>query len=156
MIITDKKGKSNETFGIAEFKKNQMVTLITDGNDKTGMIMKYDLQKAVDNAKDTSGFTIKKTGKRKKILNYNCDEYIGTDKKGTVTEYWLTKELKYDISKMMAANKNSGNQAHAYEGGFTMEMKMTEKDGKKTTWIVKEVNPKAEKKMVTADYKFPF
>lgn len=154
MNNADKKGKSTETFSVAEFKKNQMVTFINNNGEKTGMIMKYDLQKAVNNAKDTSGFEIKKTGKTKNILGYNCDEYIGKDKKGNVTEYWVTKELKYDISKMFASSKN--NQAHAYEGGFTMEMTMNDKDGKKTTWIVKEVNAKAEKKVLTADYNFPF
>jgi hypothetical protein len=155
MIMTDKKGNTTESIGISEFKKSQMISLITSDGDKTGTVMKVDLQKAAEKSKDTSDIKITKTGRSKKVLGYTCEEYIMTDKDGNKTEYWNTSELKYDMSKMFAGDR-SGNQPKNYESGFMMEMTYLDKDGKKTTWNVLEVNPSATKTIKTGDYNFPF
>lgn len=155
MLMTDKKGKTTESFGISEFKKSQIISLINSDGEKTGTVMKFDLQKAVEKSNDTSEVKITKTGRTKKILGYNCEEYIMTDKDGNKTEYWNTKDLKYDMAKMMAGDR-SGKQPANYESGFMMEMTYLDKDGKKTTWNVLEVNPAAGKNVKTGDYNFPF
>lgn len=156
MVMTDKKGKTTTSFGVSEFSKNQIVSLITDEKgEKTGTVMKIDLQKAIDKHSDTSDVTIKKTGKTKTILTYFCEEYIITDKDGNVTETWMTTALPFDMKKMTAGNRG-GKSYGNYSNGFMMEMTHTDKGGEKTTWKVLEVNLTAAKKIVTADYTFPF
>lgn len=157
MIMTDKKGKTTESFGIAEFPKNQMVSFITDENgEKTGTVMKVNLDKQIEKSSDSSNVTITKTGNVKTILNYKCEEYKILDKEGNTTLAWMTTELPYNINKMFAGQRGNNEQYQGISDGFMMEMTYTEKDEKKTTWIVKEVNLNTEKKVVTADYSFPY
>lgn len=155
MIMTDKKGKVTESFGVSEFPKQLLVSLINSDGEKTGTAMKVDFQKAVDKANDSSEVKIEKTGKTKTILGYNCHEYIITDKDGNRTETWNTKELNYDLTKMMAGNR-SEMEVKGYDGGFMMEMIFLDKNGKKTTWNVIEVNTNAAKKVTTGEYSFPY
>lgn len=155
MVMTNKKGQTTESFGVSEFSKNQIVSLINDNGDKSGTVMKIDLQKQIDKHSDTANVKVTKTGKTKTILGYTCEEYIMTDKDGNTTESWMTTALPFDMKKMMAGNRGGPNYGD-YGNGFMMEMTMTEKNGEKTTWKVLEVNLTSTKKILTADYTFPF
>lgn len=156
MVMTDKKGKVTESIGVSEFSKNQIVSLINDDGEKTGTVMKIDLQKQIDKHSDTAGVKVTKTGKTKTILTYNCEEYIITDKDGNKTESWMTTGLPFDMKKMTAGARGNSSNYGEYGNGFMMEMTMTQKNGEKTTWKVLEVNLSNTKKIVTAEYKFPF
>jgi hypothetical protein len=152
----DKKGKTTESFGVNEFNKNQVVSLIiNEEGEKTGTVMKIDMQKAIDKQGDTSGVKITKTGKTKTILTYSCDEYLITDKEGNNTEAWMTSALPFDMKKLMAGDRSNKSYG-GYGDGFMMEMTNTKTNGEKTTWKVLEVNTNSQKKITTGDYTFPF
>lgn len=156
MVMLDKKGKSTTSFGVSEFSKNQIVSLITNENgEKTGTVMKVDMQKAIEKGSDTSKVKVVKTGKTKTILTYSCEEYQITDEDGNFTEVWMTTALPFDMKKLSAGNRGGYNQGN-FANGFMMEMTNTQKNGEKTTWKVLEVNLSATKKIVTGDYSFPF
>ncbi len=156
MKMTDKKGNTTESFGVSEFSKNQIVSLITnEKGEKTGTVMKINLQKQIDKSNDSTKTKITKTGKTKTILGYACEEYLITDEDGNTTQAWMTTALPYDINKMFVGDRNNKNYA-GITNGFMMEMTFNDKDGKKTIWKVLEVNLNSEKKVVTADYAFPY
>ncbi len=72
--------------------------------------------------------TIVKTGKTKKILGYNCVEYLITDEKHT-SNCWITNEIGIDGAK---AAKAMGVPQTAAEGGTGIMMEFTSFDKKGT------------------------
>lgn len=164
MDSKNKKGEvESHTFSVAEYEKSQIVMLMENDGQKQGMVMKYDLKKQVQEAADTSksDWKMSKTGRTKVILGYTCEEWVAVnEKEGSKNEMWVTKDILLDVtgaSSMFAgASRGKSPSSNFTQGpqGFAMEMIMTEKDGKKTTWKALEVNLKKTTSVKTGEYTF--
>lgn len=90
MITTDKKGEKS---GV-RLRIPVMGNTITEVGEET-----------------LDRFTFEKTGERKVVDGYNCEKVIVTDtEKGTVTESWITKDLKITSAEIF------GGMARAFGG----------------------------------------
>ncbi|MEN8124268.1 MAG: DUF4412 domain-containing protein [Bacteroidota bacterium] len=151
----------------------QMTTILDDKNQ--AMIMLMEEQKiaqvismekikdvAVNEENETSQMdinkpNIKKTGKSKKILGYNCDEFETITDDGKAT-FWITKELSI-YHKNMFSNLNrslGGDQFNNFPDaakGLMMEMFFEGKNGEKNTMKVIDINKKSSE-ISTTGYQF--
>ena len=151
----------------------QMTTILDDKNQAMIMLMEdqkiaqvISMEKIKDLAVnedseetniDTSKPNIKKTGRSKKILGYQCDEFetITEDGKSLV---WITKELSI-YHKNMFSNLNKslgGDQFNNYPDvakGLMMEMHFESKNGEKSNMKIIDIN-KNSSEISTVGYQF--
>jgi hypothetical protein len=156
--------KKNETFMIYEIKANYMVML--DTKKMAGMAMNLNAfmsgkaiaerEKKIESGEVKDGkHDCKKTGKTKTILGYSCDEYVCTDEeKGQRSEMWMTNKIPVDITQ---ANMRGPYAAYFRKNnkmtGMMMEATFYKDDVIQSTMLVTEVNNKANRKEVMANYK---
>ncbi len=151
----------------------QMTTILDDKNQAMIMLMEdqkiaqvISMEKIKDVAVnedseetdiETSKPNIKKTGRTKKILGYQCDEFetITEDGKSLV---WITKELSV-YHKNMFSNLNKslgGDQFNNYPDaakGLMMEMHFESKNGEKSNMKIIDINKKSTE-ISTDGYQF--
>ncbi len=88
---------------------------------------------------DENEFKVTKTGKTKKILGYQCDEYIFEDK-DTEGKGYMTNELDVDLKQFLSGFENMmpldyKNQVNNMSGMLLQsETKMKQNKKKKMTW----------------------
>lgn len=108
---------------IFEMDKMTMITLMDQGGMKMGM--QHDLNKTlgrVDTQESDAKADIKKTGNKKDILGYTCEEYVITTD-DSYTEVWLTDELKLtNIYTGYAALSKSKGVVKDMPEGFLMQL----------------------------------
>lgn len=150
LTILDEKNQAM----IVIMEKQKMVQIIS--MDK---IKNIGIEEDVQNM-DTSVPTIKKTGRNKKILGYNCEEFITQTDEGKLT-FWITQDVKlYQKNMFLNLNKSlGGNQFDKIPEtakGFMMEMHSEntsngENHGDKSSMIVISISKKT-KVINTKDY----
>ncbi len=151
----------------------QMTTILDDKNQ--AMIMLMEEQKiaqvlsmekikdvAVNEVEEESDIKtrkpdIKKTGRSKKILGYNCDEFETISDDGKVN-FWITNELSvYHKNMFSKLNKSlGGDQFNNFPDaakGLMMEMHFEGNGGEKTNMKVVSINKKSSE-ISTAGYQF--
>lgn len=119
MITTDKQGKTEG------FKMKQRYSFQIDQEE-----MEAELEETLED------FDIQKTGNRRTINGYDCEEYIITTEDAVVNS-WLTTDLDFDLASYMRmfTKNNQGKSPFAnntdlpYEG-FPIEQTYISKDGK--------------------------
>lgn len=164
MLIKDEKNNSTmTTVSIFDWQNNLLISLIDNPSMKMGVVMGFDAAKAVgtasDNANaDQSKATLKKTGRTKKILNYNCDEYISEDE-DNISEIWITNEVKLSLTKVLAGLElqQKGKKSYPTDApqGLMMETTTTnKKKGDKTILRVVEINQNKSTSISTKEYTF--
>jgi hypothetical protein len=100
MEFSEKSKKNSDTYiMIFDFNRNISITLFENDGQKMRMAFGYDyaaMSQAVDldgvitDDGDDINASFKKTGNSKKILGYDCEEYlVETDE--NITRYWVTK-----------------------------------------------------------------
>ena len=91
---------------IFDYTNEVMITF--DEAAKTATVMSAGfMNKATAQASDNynekvGGTTITKTGLTKKILGYNCENYIATNGDGSKTDFWITTDISIDNDKLIA------------------------------------------------------
>ncbi len=151
----------------------QMTTILDDKNQAMIMLMEdqkiaqvISMEKIKDIAVnensdetnlETSKPNIKKTGRSKKILGYQCDEFKTITEEGKST-VWITKELSI-YHKNMFSNLNislGGDQFNNYPDavkGLMMEMYFEGENGEKSNMKIIDINKKSSE-ISTAGYQF--
>ena len=78
---------------IMDAKKMEMTSLMPE--QKMYMVMSVQgVAESAQKAATGDDFSVEKTGRSEKILGYNCEEYVSTDKKrGVKTEIWVADGL---------------------------------------------------------------
>jgi hypothetical protein len=155
-VLDEKKKTSTKMVTVAELDKSITVMLSDDGSAKTGYALRYDYNKAMAEAGDTTKnkTTITKTGRSKSILGFKCEEYLMTNEKGEKTECWFTSEVSLDLFKSMAAFSKGRTSTGGYPNGFMMESTSYASNGEKTEWKVIQVNLGVALQILTAAYTF--
>lgn len=154
--------KKSAGFSVFESKKSQMVMLMDNDGNKIAMVTKIDTAKVNEraaNSNEKSGNKVAKTGRTKKVLGYNCEEWISTDDKGNKTEMWISNEVPLTMNGSFAMFNRGGPKQQSspaypssYPAGFMMEMTSYQANGEKFSMTAIEVNLKAEKIITTAGY----
>lgn len=139
--------------------KNQAMIIVM-AEQKMAQILSMESIKniAVEETKgtDVPAPKITKTGKTKKILGYNCEEFKTKTENGDLT-IWITQELRL-FQKNMFANLNKSMGSNPFQNipeaakGFMMEMHSVSESGQKTSMYVKSISKK-NKTINVKDYK---
>lgn len=131
------------------FDYTNEVMINFDESAKTATVMsasfmnKATAQAADNHDQKVGGTTVTKTGLTKKILGYNCDNYIATNGDGSKTDFWITTDITIDNDKLIASTlKNMKTQpgGDMPTSGVMMEF---------TSYNTKSV---AETHMIMTDY----
>lgn len=157
------------TFTIFDWENFQMITLIETSGQKMGVAMRLDPEE-IDAAtteeievapeEDVSFY---KTGRTKKILGYNCEEYKMKSEDGEGS-FWVTDETDLHIGLAMGAmSKGSGQQGKNqpkydlpanYPQGAMLEMEYLDTKGDKMLMTTKEINTSHSQSISTKGYTF--
>lgn len=156
--IDSKKSKSNsmpEGMLTIMDDKNQAMVIIMEEQKMAQIISMEKIKDIADQEKleneviDTSIPEIKKTGRTKKILEYNCEEFETVTAEGKVT-LWITKDIRL-FQKNMFANLNKSLGGNPFQKipeaakGFMMEMHFENThNGERSSMYVKSISKKAK------------
>ncbi|NPA37076.1 MAG: hypothetical protein GXO47_09530 [Chlorobi bacterium] len=163
--IRNAKEKQNGTF-ILDFDNNATIILEDKNGQKTGlayglgdMMDTEEWQEEMDNepqynSEDEKAHIpiAKKTGNTKRILGYDCDEYLFEDE-DIKTTYWVTRDVAWNNKDLMS--NIFANSVYSYEtpDGFLM-MSVTEdkKTGEKNVYQVIDINKNDNKVFDMSQY----
>lgn len=139
-MIDDKRMK-DKSLMVMDFEREAMFTFMENDGEKIRMAMSLATASAYDQASNESNTKVTATGKSKKILNYNCQEYkmTGDDMYGTM---WITKDVNARFPKNfygMKQDKRNKNNTQAWMkdmNGWLMEMEMTDTSERKPQTMI--------------------
>ncbi|GMQ29921.1 DUF4412 domain-containing protein [Algoriphagus confluentis] len=167
MSFSDPKTPENITTTIMDVKNQAMVILMDNEGQKTSLAMKMDydqIQALVDEEADDQmeeeNYSMTKTGNKKDILGYACEEYLVKSEDGQ-GNYWVTEEpiegfsMFSPQSNPMVSNKTVEKYqsyfSNAPKGTF-LEMIFTDNNGEVTDMKVVEIQTRSPKKFDMASY----
>lgn len=167
MAYSDPKTPENITTTIMDVKNQAMVILMDDKGQKSSIAMKMDydqIQEMVDEEAgeqlEEEGYSITKTGNKKEILGYSCEEYLVKSEDGQ-GNYWVTEEPIEGFS-MFSPQSNpmvSNKTVEKYQSFFSsapkgtfLEMIFTDNEGEVTDMKVIDIQTSSPKKYNMASY----
>lgn len=167
MSFTDPNKPENSTISIMDSKNQAMVMLMDNKGEKSSFAIKLDYEKMqgmvdkeVESQPENPDYTITKTGNKKTILGYPCEEFLVTSKDGKGV-YWITEKPIEGLSMFspqsnpMVSNKSMDQYnsmfSNAPKGSF-MEMIFTATDGSITDMKVIEMETKSPRKYTMAEF----
>lgn len=167
MSFADPKSPENSTTSIMDSKNEAMVVLMENKGDKTSFAIKMDYEKMqglvdeeVEDQLENPEYKITKTGNKKTILGYQCEEYLITSEDG-VGQYWITEKPIDGLSMFspqsnpMVSNRTmdrySSMFSNAPKGSF-LEMIFTDNDGAITEMKAVEIETNSPRKYNMADF----
>jgi hypothetical protein len=146
---------------IFDGERQEMIILSGDGSEKTGLITPLGYNPSTyDSSADSipqdqvwQNPNYKKTGKKKTIAGYSCEEYIYEDEESELI-MWVTNDLPADLYARMFSLSAFSTMGHTGFGqGFTMEWDMKNKESKERSLMtVKEVNKNKQTTINTKGY----
>lgn len=139
--MLDDKRMKDKSLMVMDFEREAMFTFMENDGQKIRMAMSLATASAYDQASNESNTKVTATGKSKKILNYNCQEYkmTGDDMYGTM---WITKDVNARFPKNfygMKQDKRNKNNTQAWMkdmNGWLMEMEMTDTSERKPQTMI--------------------
>ncbi len=154
-------GEQGKGFFIIDAKNSATIILSEDGSDKTGLVYGFkDYNQTSETSAETAdvpdpaGYNsnLRKTGRSKKILGYTCDEYEYEDETSKAS-YWITNDLKMESGDYMSNIFKTSVYSHGMPWGYMLECNSTDKSsGDKSDYVVTDINPKANKKILLSEY----
>lgn len=158
MVFSDKKDKSTIIF---DSKNSAMLILSESDGEFTGFAMGIDpetMKEEMEGQTEESGtdtYAPYKTGKKKTILGYSCDEYM-VDDETSVAHMWVSEKLGEQVRREMLKNQQTFGTAFyyaAYMNGMVMEYDLTEKEnGDRTLMQVTKVDLNQSHSISTRKY----
>jgi hypothetical protein len=161
MVFKDGKDQSTIIF---DTKNSAMLILSESNGEKTGFATSIDPEAMAEMVKDyeveeeTTGldpYNLKKTGKTKTILGYQCDEYLWEDESSEVY-MWMSEKLGKEVRKEWMNNQQAFGAmfTHAYAlNGMVLEYDLLDKDnGKKTIMLVTKIDLNHNHSVATGGY----
>lgn len=131
-------GQEGASTVIFDTENSVMLTLGEQDGERTGFAVGFtpDQAEAItqETEEETDAYAAYKTGKKKKILGYSCEEYLIEDDATKVT-MWITDELEGEMKKSYMQNATfSGVFMQAYNTkGTVMEYISEDKERKEMT-----------------------
>ncbi|GEM_PF-983559 len=152
---------------IMDYQNKATLILSNEKGKKTGLV--YGLSDMADDSdrkndmKDDPNFkeqeesivanlSIKKTGRSKSILGYNCDEYKYDDEDVSTTS-WITEDVSWDNRDLISNIFSSSINSHGTPNGFLMEStSINKKTGEKGTYTITDIDKSANKTFDITQY----
>ncbi len=156
----ERKKKKERMLIIYDHKANAMITL--NETDKTGVAMNLNafmsgeaIRKRNESSdRDNRNTDCKKSGRKKDIQGYNCEEYVCEDESSR-SEIWITSGISFDLSSVSGRNAWSGYFARTKGlGGMMMEGLFYKNGTLESKVEVTRVNPEENMIVNTTDYNF--
>lgn len=95
---------------------------------------------------------VSKTGRKKTIAGYKCEEYKYSDEESE-SEIWITTDLKMNTHDFFSTLFKTSLYSHGIPWGYMMEATTTDKEtGEKSYMQVSRVDDKANTRFTMADY----
>ncbi len=149
---------------VYDLEKNQMVNLTKSGDTNMGIVIGIDPATVAEysekqEAESSSTQNIKKSGRTKSILGYNCEEWISEDDKQK-SEVWISTDLNINIGKafsaMASSAKGKGPIANQeYPSGTMLEMtSVDKKSGEVNHMVATKIEPNSNPSVSTVGYQF--
>jgi len=158
MVFKDENNRSTIIF---DTKNSAMLILSDNDGDKTGFAMGIDPEALAEEIEEQAEeselnpYNAYKTGKKKEILGYKCEEYLVEDSASEV-HMWASEELGKKVRKEMLNNKQTFGAAfyHAsYVNGMVLEYEITDKeDGGRTIMTVTDIDLNRSHSIATGGY----
>ncbi len=158
MVFKDNGSQSTIIF---DTKNSAMLILSDNDGDKTGFAMGIDPEALAEEVEkqaeesEINPYNAYKTGKKKDILGYTCDEYLVEDSASEV-HMWSSEELGKKVRKEMLNNKQTFGAAFyhaAYLDGMVLEYEVIDKkDGGKTIMTVTDIDLNRSHSIATGGY----
>ncbi len=157
MVFRDDDSKSTIIF---DQENSAMLILADNDGAKTGFAMGIDqdaFAEQVEEYEEESGidpYNAHKTGKKKDILGYSCEEYLVEDTASEV-RMWVSEELGKKVRKNMLNNQQTFGAmfTHAYGmNGMVLEYDVMDKDGGKSVMQVQKIDMNHSHKVHTNGY----
>lgn len=158
MVFRDDDSKSTIIF---DQENSAMLILADNDGEKTGFAMGIDqdaFAEQVEEYEEESGidpYNAHKTGKKKDILGYSCEEYLLEDTASEV-RMWVSEELGKKVRKNMLNNQQTFGAAFyhaAYTNGMVMEYDVLDKeDGERTIMKVIDIDLNRSHSIPTRGY----
>ncbi len=167
MSFSDPKSPENSTTSIMDSKNQAMVMLMENKGEKSSIAIKMDYDKMqgmvdeeVEEQLENPDYKITKTGNKKTILGYECEEYLIESEDGE-GQYWVTEtpidglSMFSPQSNPMVSNKTMDRYgsmfSNAPKGSF-LEMNFTDNDGSRTEMKVIEIETNSPRKYSMSDF----
>lgn len=161
--VTFTEGATNSII-LLDTKNSSLLMLAEEDGEKTGMALGIDPKalaemsaqvNETDASKSDQSYAEYKTGKKKDILGYSCDEYL-IKEDGTEVSMWTSEKLGKEVSKEILANQQlfGGSFIHA-TGMNGMVMEYIYKDdsgGKSGTLKVTKIDLGIKSSVKVSDY----
>lgn len=148
MEFSDEHSKSTIVFDT----KNSAMLILTDSDgEKTGFATTIDPEAIAERVEayeeeeesDLNPYNVRKTGKKKDILGYSCDEYLAEDE-DTEVHIWISEKLGKEMRKEWMNNQQifGGMFSQAYAlNGMVLENDLLDKgNGKRTVMLVTKID----------------
>lgn len=167
MTFNDPKKPENTTTTIMDTKNQAMVMLLSSDGTKSSFAIKLDFEKMqgfvdeeAEEQLENPDYKLTKTGNKKTILGYPCEEWLVVAEDGE-GRYWITEKPIEGLSMFspqsnpMVSNKTmdrySSMFSNAPKGSF-MEMIFTDKDGSRTDMKVIEIETNSPRKYALSEF----
>lgn len=159
----DESSRNSEGLMIFDYKNKAMIILSSENGEKSGMVTPiavdetdFEEMEKTDAAYDEEmeKYTnLKKTGNTKKILGYNCDEYVYQDEQGKIS-YWFSDDVDIFNSGLFGGIEGlSMFFAGQMPKGMMLQMESENFTNKeKSTINVKEINENTNKNISLEGY----
>jgi hypothetical protein len=160
MVFKDGSDKSTIIF---DTKNSAMLILTESDGEKTGFATTIDPEAMAEMAEDyeeeeeatLDPYNIKKTGKKKNILGYSCDEYLMEDEYSEV-HMWVSEKLGKEMRKEWMNNKQTFGTMFTHANalnGMVLEYDVLDKDdGRKSIMLVTKIDLNHSHSVATGDY----
>jgi hypothetical protein len=159
MVFTDGGDQSTVIF---DHKNAAMLILSDSDGEKTGFAMGLDqeaMEEAAEDYEEDAGaehpYAPYKTGKKKNILGYSCDEYLVEDE-SSEAHLWVSEELGDRVRKEMLRNEQTFGMMFyhaAYLNGMILEYDFLDKeDGEKVIMQVTDIDLNRSHSISTRSY----
>jgi len=162
MVFKDDNSKSTIIF---DQVNSAMLILADSDGDKTGFAMAIDPEALAEEAEeyaeesaedmDVDAYQPYKTGKKKEILGYSCEEYLIEDE-ASEQRMWVSDELGKKVRKDMLSNQQTFGAAFyhaAYLNGMVMEYEHFDKEEEeKTIMTVTDIDLNRSHSVATGAY----
>jgi Domain of unknown function (DUF4412) len=158
---TEAEEQNSEGLMVFDYKNKAMIILSNEDGEKSGMVTPiaadesvYDEDVNTEYDEDFEKYSnIKKTGNSKKILGYNCDEYMYKDEQGKIS-YWFTDEVDiFNSSLFGGIEQLSMFFAGQMPEGMMLQMESEDfNSNEKFQLNVKEINKNRSKSISLEGY----
>ena len=155
VIFEDQGAKSVIVF---DTKNSTMLMLVENDGEKTGFAMGVDPEAFADidtDEGDDFEYESFKTGNKKTLLGYECDEYLIKEESSEV-QVWSSEKLGKEVEKKMFRNQQIFGGAFTHAAGMEgMALEYVFKDldsGEQGTMRVTKIDLNSNKTISTSDY----